>query len=61
MTNQRDEAARESQDAARDQQDDLSYEHDQDSEPTMAAPEEGRPDGLDALKDDSASGGDRPE
>jgi len=32
-------------------------EHDQDSEPTMNAPEEGRPDGLDAL-DDDASGGD---
>ncbi|WP_270888736.1 hypothetical protein [Pedococcus sp. 5OH_020] len=28
---------------------------DQDSEPTMTAPEEGRPDGLDALKQDSSS------
>jgi hypothetical protein len=31
-------------------------EHDQDSEPTMNAPEEGRPDGL--LTDDDATGGD---
>ena len=33
-----------------DQNDEL--EHDQDSEPTMTAPEEGRPDGLSALKDE---------
>ena len=36
--------------------------HDQDSEPTMNAPQEGRPDGLDALtegdEDDEATGGD---
>jgi hypothetical protein len=31
--------------------------HDQDSEPTMNAPEEGRPDGLDALDDDTDSTG----
>ena len=30
--------------------------HDQDSEPTMNAPEEGRPDGL--LTDDDSTGGD---
>jgi len=29
---------------------------DQDSEPTMMAPEEGRPDGLTALKDDQGTG-----
>ena len=29
--------------------------HDQDSEPTMNAPQEGRPDGLDALDDDTDS------
>jgi len=34
---------------------DLDYE-DQDSEPTMNAPEEGRPDGLDALDDSDSSG-----
>jgi hypothetical protein len=34
---------------------DLDYE-DQDAEPTMNAPEEGRPDGLDALKDDESDG-----
>jgi hypothetical protein len=28
---------------------------DQDSEPTMMAPEEGRPDGLTALKDDAGT------
>jgi hypothetical protein len=28
---------------------------DQDSEPTMMAPEEGRPDGLTALKDDTGT------
>ena len=36
-------------------------EHDQDSEPTMNAPEEGRPDGLTALDDDDdteSTGGD---
>jgi hypothetical protein len=33
---------------------DLDYE-DQDSEPTMTAPQEGRPDGLDALNDDNDS------
>jgi hypothetical protein len=32
--------------------------HDQDSEPTMNAPEEGRPDGLDALDDSDSTGGD---
>ena len=32
---------------------------DQDSEPTMMAPEEGRPDGLTALKDDEATGKDQ--
>jgi hypothetical protein len=31
-------------------------EHDQDSDPTMNAPEEGRPDGL--LTDDDSTGGD---
>ena len=36
---------------------DLDYE-DQDSEPTMTAPEEGRPDGLKALKDDDDSDND---
>ena len=29
---------------------------DQDSEPTMMAPEEGRPDGLTALEDDQKAG-----
>ena len=39
------------------QSDDIG--HDQDSEPTMNAPEEGRPDGLDALTEgDDATGGD---
>jgi len=33
---------------------DPDYE-DQDAEPTMTAPEEGRPDGLDALKDSDDS------
>jgi hypothetical protein len=32
---------------------------DQDSEPTMMAPEEGRPDGLTALKDDQGTGEDQ--
>ena len=31
---------------------------DQDSEPTMNAPESERPDGLDALDDDESTGGD---
>ena len=31
-----------------------SNDYGQDSEPTMNAPAEGRPDGLEALKDDSA-------
>jgi hypothetical protein len=34
---------------------DLDYE-DQDAEPSLTAPEEGRPDGLDALKDDASDG-----
>lgn len=33
--------------------DDYRGSEDQDSEPTMMAPEEGRPDGLDALKGES--------
>jgi hypothetical protein len=32
---------------------------DQDAEPTMMAPEEGRPDGLSALKDDAGAGEDQ--
>ena len=32
-----------------------SDDDDQDSEPTMMAPEEGRPDGLTALKDDAGT------
>jgi hypothetical protein len=32
---------------------------DQDSEPTMMAPEEGRPDGLTALKDDEETRGEQ--
>ena len=53
-----DDAGRQSDDAGR-QSDDIG--HDQDSEPTMNAPEEGRPDGLDALTEgdeDDATGGD---
>jgi len=33
-------------------------EHDQDSEPSLNAPEEGRPDGIDTGEDDAATGGD---
>ena len=61
MTNQSDEAARESRDQQPEQQESSALEHDQDSEPTMSAPEEGRPDGLDALKGAGSEQGDKPE
>ncbi|HKX69022.1 MAG TPA: hypothetical protein VJN29_17540 [Intrasporangium sp.] len=38
-----------------------SNDYDQDSEPTMNAPEEGRPDGLEALKDDADTGATQPQ
>ena len=38
---------------------DGSVDDDQDSEPTMMAPEEGRPDGLTALKEDDGTSEDQ--